>query len=151
MPVPPSWGWKDDHPIVNVTWADAQAYCGWAGVRLPKESEWEKAAHGEDGRTFPWGNTFDNTKLWCSVSEKRDSTAPVGSFPAGASPCGALDMAGNVWQWCEDRYDTEHDWRVVRGGSWSSTNPVDFRAASRLRDDPVYRGSDLGFRCASGP
>jgi formylglycine-generating enzyme required for sulfatase activity len=138
MPDPPRWGWKDDHPMVKMTWDEAKAYCEWAGGKLPTEAQWEKAARGTDGRKYPWGDEFDQSKLWASKAEFRDagSTAPVGSFPAGASPYGVLDMAGNAWQWCEDWYDKElilsstkqpgnsandglpSDLHVLRGGSW---------------------------------
>ncbi len=104
MPGPPGWGWIDDHPMVNVSWFDALAYAKWAGVRLPTEAEWEKAARGTDGRVLPWGNDFDTAKLQ-SPQDLHGSagTAPVGHFPGNVSPWGCMDMAGNVWQWCSTR------------------------------------------------
>ena len=89
--------------MVNVDWNDANAYAEWAGAALPTEAEWEKAARGTDGRIYPWGNDWDRTKCVNAVH----STMPVGSIPAGASPYGCQDMAGNVWQWCADWYDDE--------------------------------------------
>ena len=165
---------KEDHPIVNVSWNDAQAYCKWAGVRLPTEAQWEKAASWDGGsqtkRKFPWGDEFDRSKLWCSESKLGDAggTKPVGSFPSGASSYGVLDMAGNVWQWCSDWYDAdfygsrlatdrnaenqsvgEKKSRIARGGSLYDYNPVILRSADRLSVAPDYRGDSIGFRCCS--
>ena len=168
---------KRDHPIVNVSYDDASAYCAWAGekagsVRLPSEAQWEKAARGVDGRRFPWGEVFDRGRLWCSARTLGDAggTAPVGSVPSGVSPFGALDMAGNVWQWCSDWYDKdfygrplaternpenqsvgERKERVLRGGAWDGTNPGIFRCANRINVPPDGRLHVFGFRCASAP
>jgi len=167
MPDPPSWGWKDDHPVVCVTWDDAKAYADWAGVQLPTEAQWEKAARGTGGREYPWGNTFDASKAVCSVGLSRSSTAPVGSIPSGASPFGCLDMSGNVWEWCADRYDGSYysgapsrnptgppsglEPRVLRGGSWFGYNSDYLRAANRGNLMPDFRLNDYGFRCSAGP
>jgi formylglycine-generating enzyme required for sulfatase activity len=155
MPTAPEWGWKDSHPIVNVTWSDANAYAQWAGMRLPSEAQWEKAARGADARQYPWGNQWDETRLQSSRRAPSDagSTAAVGSFPKGASPYGALDMAGNVWQWVEDWYGADYykkspernptgpesgSYRVMRGGSWRYGGPLSFmfRASDRSRQAP---------------
>ena len=145
MPDQPPWGWIDDHPMVNVTWHDANAFAKWAGCRLPMEREWEKAARGTDGREYPWGNTFDPERCVCSVVKKRSSTAPVGSSPAGVSPYGCLDMVGNVWEWCEDWYDYDRR-RVLRGGSWVNNNIDYFRASHRDCFNPGNTDISRGFR-----
>lgn len=152
----------EDHPVTQVTWYGAQAYCEWAGVRLPTEAEWEKAARGGDGRFYPWGNEAAD----CGKAQYGDCggmTVPVGSRPAGASPYGALDMAGNVWEWVADWYDTTYydsspaknprgpssgERRVFRGGSWGYP-PAFIRAADRARNRPLYAGFNVGFRCGA--
>ncbi|MEI7832633.1 MAG: formylglycine-generating enzyme family protein [bacterium] len=110
MPKEPLWKWQDTHPIVNVSWFDAKAYADWAGAALPTEAQWEKTARGGDGRLYPWGNVWAVGKLQCSNAQLGDAkrTAPVGSFPDGASPYGVMDMAGNVWEWCADWYSEQY-------------------------------------------
>jgi formylglycine-generating enzyme required for sulfatase activity/uncharacterized caspase-like protein len=167
MPKAPKWGWNETHPVVNVSWDDAKAYCDWAGVSLPTEAQWEKAARGTDGRKYPWGNEWDMSKLQLSHRKIEDAggTSSVGSFLAGASPYGALDMEGNVWEWCNDWYGETYyqgaptrnpsgpvsgQDRVLRGGSWVAVSPGDFRVPFRVRNTPSDRYVGYGFRCSAG-
>ena len=150
-----------DHPVIAVSWYGAAAYCEWAGARLPTEAEWEYAARGPEGRVYPWGDEFDGTLLNYSGTDI-NGTAPVGSYPGGASWCGALDMAGNVIEWVADWYGpypsgpqanptgpSDGEYRVVRGGSWYDF-PTYVRAADRYRNYPDDTWYLVGFRCARG-
>lgn len=167
MPVQPEWS-TDKHPVVNVTWYDALAYATWAGGTLPTEAQWEYAARGTDDRRFPWGNEWSEEK--CNNFSDHSPVGggfhgkcatPGGSYPQSASPFGAQDMAGNVWEWCLDYYDKSYyavspvknpagadkgELRVLRGGSWGSSSAT-IRSACRHADSPdaTYH-DDGGFR-----
>ena len=166
MPTEPAWNWQDNQPIANVSWDDAKAYAGWAGATLPTEAQWEKASRGIDGKVYPWGNTWDASKARSSVKSFADTQQPaaVGSYPAGASPYGCLDMAGNVWEWCSDFYTSDYylnsptvnptgpmqgSTRVLRGGSWGDYDPGNFRSSFRPSREPSSRYNDCGFRCVT--
>jgi formylglycine-generating enzyme required for sulfatase activity len=163
MPEAPPWSWISNHPVVNVSWQDAVDYAKWAGVALPTEAQWEKAARGTDGRTYPWGNEWDSSKCnW-----KSNIAQPVENYPQGVSPYGCMDMAGNVWEWCADwigfNYYTDAPAnnpsgprigsianRVLRGGGWMMDSPDDFHCAQRRSSPPNehLNQNQLGFRCA---
>jgi formylglycine-generating enzyme required for sulfatase activity len=133
----------EDHPVVYVSWDDAQEFCKWAKCRLPTEEEWEKAARGTDGRSYPWGNE-QPTKTLCNFNNNEKGTTPVGKYsPQGDSPYGCVDMSGNVWEWTESAYVSNT--RVLRGGSFYR-NQRYVRSAYRGGSRPRNRDYGYGFR-----
>jgi formylglycine-generating enzyme required for sulfatase activity len=189
MPAAPVWGWTDTHPIVNVSWEDAKAYCSWARGRLPYEAEWEYAARGgntglggKPRTVFVWGDAYPrsavanlaeesfkksryynpNFTLFHGYEDGYTHTSPVSAFPPNGF--GLLDMAGNVWQWCEDWSDADYyrhspavnphgpsrgQRRVLRGGAFDTT-PDMTRIARRISNVPGIRHDEKGFRCVQG-
>jgi formylglycine-generating enzyme required for sulfatase activity len=164
----------EHHPVIEVSWYGAAAYCAWVGGRLPSEAEWEYAARGPQSSVYPWGNAFEGGRAnHCDVHCPYDwwdrelddgfaRWAPVGKYPDGASWCGALDMAGNVWEWVADWWSDEYDahspehnpqgpdsgtLRIARGGSWFDLRWQLSAPCRKALTPSSYRIHWVGFRC----
>ncbi|MDP7349475.1 MAG: formylglycine-generating enzyme family protein [Nitrospinota bacterium] len=151
----------EDHPVTYVNWEEASAFCRWSGKRLPTEAEWEKAARGKSGNTFPWGKAFDPAKSNNPQSESQ-GTKPIGSYESGKSPYGLYDMSGNVWEWTANwylphpgnnipnpQYGKKN--RVIKGGSWFDCLEygcgISALSYNRGAFVPSTRNNTIGFRC----
>lgn len=166
--LPRYWGedkyehfFKPLHPIIGVSWYESMAFCAWLSeksgdkITLPTEQQWQRAAQGDDGRTYPWGNDFDVERCNNSVKAKSIGTTPVTQYPNGASPYGVLDMSGNVWEWMLNEFGIINidninipETHVTQGGSWFDSHELSFRANVGSWNDPIPGGNRLGFRLA---
>ena len=145
MPAAPEWGWRDDHPMVNVSWADIHHYATWAQAGIPTEAQWEKAARGTDGRIWPWGNTW--MPDYCNHTS---TTQPVGSHPGNVSPYGVRDMVGNVWEWCQASPRVTTSGRLSGNSNGACLRPVGMCCAvgrGSVPSMPIFVAPYRCFEC----
>jgi formylglycine-generating enzyme required for sulfatase activity len=148
----PRYSSRDDEPVAGVNFHEANLFAIWLGKRLPTEREWDKAARGVDGRDYPWGEAAGYQSGYANTCDfVLGKTNPVTEFDKGLSPYGCYDMAGNVWEWCVQRFAARYTTqRVVRGGSWLNYL-VHAKCAARNSFDPSERYPTIGLRCVSLP
>ena len=137
---------RENHPVAYVSYNDAAAFCKWGGYSLPTGTQWEKAARGTDGRTYPWGEDWQDGKYCNSEEANIVDTTPVDKYPGGASPYGVMDMAGNILEWCRSRGLNNRTTNMLRGG-WFGMVKAGVECVSKYEDDPNNKYMPNGFRC----